>query len=425
MSPAMALPLQRSPLALRLAMVYFVLIFAIMPLDIIGSESESAASRIPLVFGFAMLVFALPELRADLGLPRGFVPLFICFMSTYLLSGMYGNAGVVEALRLFFAQVGIGLVILLAARHFSSLRVFLSAVIWVAGMNAAYGILFLIPGLSDLGYALVGLGMPVGVMRADETRLVGFLSDPTYCGLVLATGFFNCLERYVSSGGTKRTVYSVLAIVFGLGVFLTASRTSWVAMAAGLLVWRSTSWSARGRLLLVVTSIVFVGYYSLEYLQEFLYTVLGRVDIARSDSRTWIWGAYYDIAVQWPWGYGVGSIETVRKYATALYLPGSTARPHNYFLILWVENGVQTLIPFLLMIVIAWRRVRPTIGFADIRTGEQPGRLAVTMLVSLSVGLFGIGGMSQLLYLSLAMCLLSETYVRNGELVPAKSKKSG
>ena len=407
----------RIPLAIRMIMAYFILIFVLIPFETADVDQASMYARIPFACGVIMLIGAFLHSSRDAGFYHGLIPTFSWLFGAFVLSGVLGPSGILESFRLFFAQVGIGLALMLCAHRFAYLRAFLTVMLWTAVANALYGLVFMLPGLREIGAIFTSIGLPQGVSADTEFRLVGLARDPTYCGLILMTGLFISLERHMARSRKLISATGLLTIVLVFGILLTVSRTTWVATLAGIMVWFAVRKGTN------VYNLLFLGiafaccYYLVGLVEDIMPALERKADLISNDTRTWIWNSYLNLAIQKPFGYGLGSIEHLRKFATAEHMFYSTARPHNYFLVVWIEMGVQALMPVMVFIILALKRTWPVTQYYDIETNEYPARLALSLTVALCVGLFGLGGLSQLLFVSIALCFLTEGFVKRGELV--------
>jgi len=405
------------PLSLILAMFYYALIFLLMQSHIIGNDENSIYTRIPFVLGVIMLFFLLVEFKNDISIPLNIIICFIWFAIAYFIAGFYGPTGIFEAIRGFFSITGIGIVLVFAARKYYLLRSFKSVMLWVGLINAIYGLLFIFLDLTKIGNFLANLNLPPGVSLDEGIRVIGLMGDPTYCGLLLMASFFISYERFLSNKTKFFNFNFISIIILAVALFLTLSRSTWVALIVGMLTWQFTSYKREWKswfLIVIIFVVIYIILFNIEYI---LSSFLGRVDIDTMDTRTWVWKSYFKLALKEPFGYGLGSIESLRWYATAGQPFESTYRPHNYFLIIWLEIGIQGLLPFLVMIGLALKKVLGTLEYYDIQTREYPGRLAITLLMSFCVGIFSLGGLSQIMFIILAMCLLIDGFVKQGKLV--------
>jgi O-antigen ligase len=108
-----------------------------------------------------------------------------------------------------------------------------------------------------------------------------------------------------------------------------------------------------------------------------------------------------------PLGYGLGSIEYLRQLPTTFtgMWARESPRPHNMYLFIWVESGLQTLLPLLALMSISFARCWKIRHFIDPGTGQRYGSLGMALLTSMTVGLFGLGGMLQLMAINIALGL--------------------
>lgn len=385
----------------------------------------SAILRLPLLVGIVMVVFAIQKGR-PLRQIRLSAQIFFIFSFFYVLSSVYGpNApGIIEGVTMLFRTLGLGVALVLAIRNVRDLDFILKIFVWSAVINSCYGLMFMIPGLTAIGQLMMAIGLPNG-RDLIALRMNGLQSDPTYFGLTILPGFLISLNDVLRMRNQATWGAIATAILLFLSILLSFSRSTWGGMVVGILVltgFTQNLFKAVMFFLLFVIAIQFTA------LDDFLAAAISenseRTSInldKQADSRTWIWQAYFQLAATQPWGYGMGSIETLRQFTTwTMERSGSTARPHNIYLVLWVENGLQSLIPFLLLIAMSLRRAWSIRNYGDKTTGKEYGTLAFSLISSMSVGLFALGGMIQLLAITIALGL-SIWYLKvDKKLVPLK-----
>jgi O-antigen ligase len=232
------------------------------------------------------------------------------------------------------------------------------------------------------------------------------------------TGLFIAIHELFALRTKRSLFYSTIIAVLLISIFATFSRTTWIATLFGILVLislRKRGLSLKKLVLLCVVAL------SILFMNDFIIHMMEiniiRLSPQQSDSRTWIWLPYFKIALENPFGQGIGSIETIRYFVTHTYSLTSTARPHNLFLSIWVEAGIQTLIPFVALIIVAIRYGWSVRSFVDPISGKNYGNVTVVILLSLSIGVFGLGGMIQLVMLAIAMNIVVWLLVKEGKLV--------
>ncbi len=421
-TPQPAVPLVvrhgRVSLAIRLVGLYYVFIFVAWPLlqDALGLDSET--SRVPLVLGLTMLAAAVtrPARRLD---PRVLLMaglFFLLFMTTSLGSIDELWQSTQELLR----NWGMALAIFIAAKSLEDCRFLMRTATFAAMASAAYGCVFVLPPLQPIGATLHAMGFPSGVDLV-VTRMVGTAGDPSYFGLLIVPGLLYLLHDSMRRNRWLTLPAAATAFLF-LSLLLSFSRTAWVAATVGVLLvlWRDRRHAAKTLLLtapVLIATIVFG-------LNDFLASVISdneaRTSLAlgnQVDSRTWIWKSYWELAVERPFGYGPGSIETLRLIATLNVFEGSTARPHNLYLILLIERGVQSLVPFLVIVFAAIRTsYRLSHSAARRLVPEVDGVFAI--LASAAVGMFSLGGLLQVPLVFIALAFALERIVARNVVVP-------
>ncbi|MEW6107746.1 MAG: O-antigen ligase family protein [Nitrospirota bacterium] len=404
----------RLPLSVFFIAVYFVFYFVVMPSGMLfEKESEN---RLPLLLGVIMLGTAVLEGR-NIGRYRVPALWFFLFSAGYLISGLWGPSGIVEAFRLLFAQIGIGLALMISVRRVRHLDMILYTILFSALLNAFYGLLFMFLGFESICEVFLSSGMVPG-RDPYAMRLTGFLEDPTYCGLLLMFGYFISLHEVINRRLQKVLKFMLSAGVLLISIYLTFSRTTWISTIFGTAIyWGFYKLKLTQKQFIVMTlSFVIVVVFN----DFFAYVTAQNIDrfsFLHSDSRTWLWNAYFKIAIQKPLGYGVGSIEELRNSRLLLNLIDSNARPHNMYLIIWIESGLQTLIALIALILIAVKYEWSLQQYQDPLTGKRYGALAIVTVTSLSLGIFGLGGLLNLLFLSIGLSFLTWLFVKESKLV--------
>jgi O-antigen ligase len=409
------------PFNLKMVIIYLFLLFLIMPAafgpreatgliqeQTIGRQAVPFTSifhRLPLPMGVAMLAISLLTKRQLRGMTLPTV-LFSVFSCGYIINGIWGPAGFIESIRLFFATTSVGLCLVLTIRKPSHLNYFLKAIMAVSLANALYGLLFTVPGLAGLGESLKSLGLPSG-RDHSEWRLVGLLGDPTNCGLLLIFGFLIIMDRIFDK---IQTLNLFFGMIFVLAIFLTFSRTTWFGTLAGVifsLMWQKKI-APRKILLLSIIGGLFVllahGIFSFS-IQENQF----RWNIAQSDTRSGVWLFWLGMALKHPLGYGIGSIY---EYVNLR----SWQVPHNIYLSIWVEAGIQSLIPLLLLLWISFSRLWRVRRYVNPQTGKNYGALLLSLLVAISVSLFALSSMMQLLFIAMGLCFSACLLAQDGLL---------
>ncbi|MBF0367847.1 MAG: O-antigen ligase family protein [Magnetococcales bacterium] len=397
-------------LPVKLAGFYFFLIFVIWPFVVYKYPGGGAILRFPLLVGMGMMGLAVLRGVAMKRI-RLAAQLFFIFAFFFVISSVYGPRppGLAEGVTQLFRSVGLGAVLVMTIRTVTDLHFFLRVFVWAGVIDAIYGLLFMIPGLSVVGFKLFGMGFPMG-RDLIAFRMNGIQSDPTYFGLFVMPAFLislnEVLRKRKESGWLS---LSITALLF-LSIILSFSRTTWAGTAAGILVLAGL----RGHFIRIgFIFVALVVFLQIAAPDDFLAAAISQNSARTSlvlenqaDSRTWIWKAYLELAMTTPWGYGMGSIEELRQFATwSMERSGSTARPHNIYLILWVENGLQTLLPFLSLVGLGMLRAWKMRDFGDPTTQMEYGTLSLALISSMTVGLFALGGMIQLLSIVVAIGL--------------------
>ena len=384
--------------------LYFLLVYILLPTQLIVSEGDSTFERLPLVLGIVMLALAIVTGR----LPRGIgVPaaVFAVLAVATILSGMRGPAGVLEAVRLFFAHTGMGIAMVLLIRKRSDMRLVLNVILLAALLNAFYGLCWVVPGLSIIAELAATVGMPEGVAPGFETRLVGLLSDPTNCGLLLVMGLIISTHR-VYKGESKHNLVAAGVLAFAL--FSTFSRTSWAAAIGGQLLLALRQRRTATRILPLVLGLALVADLGTDVIRRVLDTNEFRMHLSESDTRSEAWIAWLRLAMEEPMGYGLGSTPRLARENLEIDSKYYGQYPHNMYLSLWVESGLPAAISIIVLLVIAFRRAWVAAKVAcDPARGFDSAVLFPALLLSISIGVFGLSYMFQLVYIAIGLCLAS------------------
>ncbi len=312
---------------------------------------------------------------------------------------------------MLFRTVGLGAVLVLAIRSARDLNFFLKVFVWSGLVDAFYGLLFMIPGISAIGHILQAIGMPMGRDHI-ALRMNGLQSDPTYFGLFIMPAFLINLNEVLRKRGQVSGREIFITTLLFLCIILSFSRTTWIGTIAGILVLAGLRGHLMRTFFLFIIMVIALNVVAPDnFLAAAISENSARTSLNldnQADSRTWIWRAYTELAVQTPWGYGMGSLEKLRHFATwSLERVGSSARPHNIYLVLWVENGLQTLLPFLALIGLGVNRAWRMREYGDPVAGMEYGTLSLSLIISMAVGLFALGGMIQLLSIMIGLGLAS------------------
>jgi len=270
----------------------------------------------------------------------------------------------------------------------------------------------MIPGLTAIGEILLSMGMPSGRDHI-AFRMNGIQSDPTYFALFIIPGFLISLNDVLCHRrNVGRLPAMIITSMLALAILLSFSRTAWIGTLAGILILAGLN-----RHMIHVIFIFFIVMVILKAASPhaFLSSAIDQNSARTSlelekqvDSRTWIWRAYFDLACAAPWGHGMGSLEELRQSATrSREREGSTARPHNIYLSLWVESGLQTLLPFLALMGLSINRAWRIRGFGDREANLEYGNLSLSLISSMAVALFSLGGMIQLLSIVIAIGMVT------------------
>ena len=286
----------------------------------------------------------------------------------------------------------------------------------------------MVPGLNSVGSMLLALGLPPG-RELEGARMIGLLTDPTFFGLSIMPSLLINLHGVLGSV-TKKVKNPIhwssisMTVLLILGVFLSFSRTTWSGVVAGILILTGL----QGQIVRTVFSFfIIVIFLQVVTPDELLETALSankdRATIElneRNDSRTGIWKAYFRLAVTEPFGYGLGSVEHLRMLPTTFSDAWAAENPraHNIYLHTWVESGVQTLVPLLLLIGLALVRSWKMRHHVDPSNGMAYGTLACALLVSMTIGLFGLSGMLQMLSITISLGLAIWYLAIEKQLVP-------
>ncbi|MBF0096440.1 MAG: O-antigen ligase family protein [Magnetococcales bacterium] len=409
-------PLQQPSLGVRYAGFYFFLVFAVWPLTIPIFPVGSLQSRFPLLVGVIMIAVAIKEGRkvAQIRIPAQYFFLFCLF---YVLSSIEGPEapGLIEGVISLLRSVGLGVALVLSIRTVLDLQFFLRVYVWYGISSTVYGLLFMVPGLTGIGGTLLAMGLPPG-KDPGAMRMTGLLTDPTYFGLSVVPALMIVLHQVISSGGahSKRWHYWLAVFYTALlsaGILLSFSRTTWAGVAAGILLLTGMQRKILRTLFSFVFIVLFLHMAAPDELLEIaLSDNADRTTIElneRNDSRSGIWSAYFDLAMANPLGYGLGSIEYLRQLPTTFtgMWARENPRPHNMYLFIWVESGLQTLLPLLALMGISFLRCWKIRHLVDPSTGQPYGSLGMALLTSMTIGLFGLGGMLQLMAINIALGL--------------------
>ncbi|MEO5339249.1 MAG: O-antigen ligase family protein [Magnetococcus sp. MYC-9] len=403
-------------LGVRYAGFYFFLVFAIWPLGRNVITEGSLPSRFPLLVGVIMLAVAVKEGR-KLRAVRGAVHYFLAFSLFFVASSAYGPKapGLVEGIIGLLRSIGLGVALVYTIRTVADLQFFLKVFVWYGVISTCYGLFFMVPGLTNIGNMLLSLNLPSGKIPG-AMRMVGFLSDPTYFGLSVMPALLINVHSILGST-TKMIKQSVdwvavgMTVLLLLGILLSFSRTTWLGTAAGILILTGFQRQIMRTGFFFVIIFVFL---QIAAPDEFLETALSanqeRTTFEineRNDSRSGIWEAYFALATSNPLGYGMDSIEYLRLLPTTFTggWAGSGVRPHNMYLYIWVESGLQSLVPLLLLIGSSFSYAWKIRNYVDAQTGMSYGVLAMALLFSMVIGMFGLGGMLQLLSIAIATAL--------------------
>ncbi|WP_130471367.1 O-antigen ligase family protein [Candidatus Magnetaquicoccus inordinatus] len=418
MSPALSIPvgpLQKPSLGVRYAGFYFFLVFAVWPLTIPIFPVGSLESRFPLLVGVAMIFVAIRDGRklSQIRIPAQYFFIFCLF---YVLSSIEGPEapGLVEGVISLLRSVGLGVALVLSIRTVADLQFFLRVYVWYGIASTLYGLLFMVPGLMGIGGTLLAMGLPPG-KDPGAMRMTGLLTDPTYFGLSVMPALLITLHQVMSSGFRNNRFHYWLVVTYtallSMGIILSFSRTTWAGVAAGILLLTGM----QRKILRTFFSFLFILLFLHmaapdELLEVALSDNADRTTIElneRNDSRSGIWMAYFELAMANPLGYGLGSIEYLRQLPTTFsgMWARESPRPHNIYLFIWVESGLQTVLPLLGLLGISFMRCWKIRHLIDPMTGQYYGALGMALLTAMTIGLFGLGGMLQLLSINISLGL--------------------
>ncbi|MBF0293804.1 MAG: O-antigen ligase family protein [Magnetococcales bacterium] len=406
-------------LGVRFASFYFFLAYAVWPLTVNFFPVGSLPSRFPLVVGALMIAVALKQGRPYAWIRKP-AQLFIIFSFFYTASSVLGPVppglweGVVNLVRI----VGIGMALVLTIRSVPDLEFFLRVFVWYGVISSLYGLLFMIPGLNAVGGMLLSMGLPTG-KDPNAMRMTGLLTDPTYFGLSIMPAFLITLHQVLSGVGKRGSKWRywrsvAMTVILVLGLLLSFSRTTWAGVAAGVLVLTSLQGKVMRAVLAFLTITIFLQVAAPDELLEV--ALSANKDRAtfeineRNDSRSGIWQAYFDLATVNPFGYGMGSIEYLRQLPTTFAGYGTWSnenpRPHNIYLFIWIEGGVQTLLPLMGLLWLSVARAWRIRNLVDPVSGIGYSQLAIALLSSMAIGMFGLGGMLHLFCIMIAIGLV-------------------
>ena len=429
-------PKDELSLGVRAAGFYFFLVFAIWPLTVNIFPAGSLPSRFPLLVGVIMFAVALKEGR-NLGQILKPAQLFFTFCLFSVLSSLHGPLppGLIEGIISLVRNVGIGVALVLTIRSIADLNFFLRVFIWYGVASTLYGLMFMVPGLTTIGAIMVSMGLPTG-KDINAMRMNGLQTDPTYLGLSIMPAFLINLNEVLSTQkshkkGKRSWLAFVITVLILLGIILSFSRTTWVATAAGVLMLTGLQGNMFRSAFYFFVIVVFLQVAAPNDVLEV--AMSQNADRAtfevnqRNDSRSGIWKAYFRLATEEPWGYGMGSIEHLRNLPstfTGLWA-AENPRPHNMYLFIWVEAGVQALLPLLFLLALSFVRSWKIRNYVDPKTGSTYGALAMSLLTSMSLGLFGLGGLLQLLSIMIAIGLVVWYLKMEKQLIHMEQLKRG
>ena len=417
-------------LPIKLAGFYFFLIFIIWPFFVNRYPEGHPVLRLPLVVGVIMMAVAVFKGRKLRRIVTS-AQLFFAFSFFFVASSLYGpNApGLVQGVTMLFRSVGLGAVLVLAIRSSRDLDFFLKVFVWAGVIDACYGLLFMMPGMTGVAAVFKAIGLPSG-RDLIAFRMNGIQSDPTYFGLFIMPAFLISLNEILRQRRGVGWVPILITTLLLLCILLSFSRTTWVGTLAGIIVLAGLRGHLVRTAFLFVSMVIFLQVAAPDnFLAAAISDNSARTTLVlenQADSRTWIWKAYAELAFSSPWGYGMDSLETLRQFATwSMERVGSTARPHNIYLLLWVESGLQTLLPFLALIGMSMQRAMRMREYGDPVTGAEYGTLFLALTASMAVGLFALGGMIQLLSIMIGLSLAAWYLRIEKKLVSLAPRRSG
>jgi hypothetical protein len=402
-------PVHKIPFSLWIVMFYASLFFIIFPLltlpnyveqniSVIGSSPSDTSTlfslqRFPLFTGIFMLIVAfLTKKKLQNGiLPILFFSMFGCF---FILNGIFGPLGFFGTIRLLFAWAGMGICLFLILNDFYQFNFFLKFITHVALISAVYGLFFTFPLLTSIGNALISLGLPSGKDHYDW-RLTGLGGDPSVCGVLLLFGFIILLNKVLDK---LRYLDVFFCIILIISIFLTFSRTTWagtLVATASLLSMKKYSKTRLLTVFILLLLVIFVFYHMVSFVIE---ENQFRWDIAHSDTRSGVWEYWLSVALEKPFGHGIGFIQ-------ATSLRKSLQVPHNIYLSFWIDGGIQVLLSFLCLLWLSFNRIWKLRKVYDPDIGLNYGPMLLSLLLGVSTSLFALSTDIQLIFIAIALCL--------------------
>lgn len=256
---------------------------------------------------------------------------------------------------------------------------------WLCVVIVAGGIASLVLGVLQLSHT-AGLEWSF-YSQFSEGFLVGFQANRNAEADVLLIGILAMgvlVSSRLADGGQHRLTWAALLLgllTFGLGLFMTGSRTGIALLAVALLFLGAILWPImrkRTYALYALASglgIALIGGGLLQF--QSIQKVVARFSVTR-EARWDLWAdTWYAIGQVWPFGSGVGTIVPMLEAAERLEVVDTTrpVRAHNDWLEWMLEAGLPGLVILaLIFIVLAALIVRAFVEAG--RQGANPSRRA-------------------------------------------------
>jgi len=213
---------------------------------------------------------------------------------------------------------------------------------------------------------LIKMGVEIFVSSAkqfESTRFMGFYKaggdfNSTGVFLVGMFGFF--LALFEKTGGIKNYVFYMGMIV--LGILLTGSRTSFLALLSVLSIFVIFNKSGSAKFYIIAAFVIFYFTFSkqlelivLRFLDP---SAVGAVD-PESDGRVFKWIFYTNWIINNPETLIYGNQELID-------IPGNRA-PHNYFLYIVYHTGIVPLLIFISLFIKLVKTIKLNVGPYELR----------------------------------------------------------
>jgi len=409
--------MRKYSIGLKPIAIYLVILFVLFSGQTLIDENSGILSRIPLIFGIVMMVSAFIFWNRKHNYRLALI-LFVLLSDLMLFAIVIGPCDVFEGFKDYIEQYSMGIAFALVCSTWNDISFILNLLVKVALINAIYGVLFFIPAFSSLANLFMKIGFSSGITDS-ENRLCGLQKDPNFMGLLAAPA---CLIALYNIKNNRSPLNIIVGIILLVALFFTYSRTAWLSFLFGLFVYfmiYDGQFKTRRIALTLVLLFLFLYYFNSSAALISLKNFNERFDLTVTNSRSWIWNFWYQQFLAKPFGYGVGSIEEIRKLAV-LKDTFNEVRPHNYYLNVLIEGGIQSLTVLLSIIALCFYRIWSTIQKCHEEKNRQTAILLFSLISLMSVGIFGLGGMFQLMTLFMGMCLSTDILIEKEKGYPQK-----